>query len=434
MKNIAVLYDIENLVGGYNLKYLSEVSLKNILKELDKMNLSNIAIQKAYADWSNHKLNQLKWDISELGIEPIQMYGFSKGNMKNAADIQLVIDTMEILYTKDFIDTFVIVSGDGGFSSLVKKISEYGKKVIGCAYKNTANAIFTKICDDFIYIDNTLSKEQLNILEKMSIDENKKKQIIENPILKDVLPNIKSLETYDITDIKNNILTLMQQLWQNHQAQQVLKYDGLNISVFKSALNYMFINFDFRQFGFARFSDFIRYILKDTGFYLCLKEPSDYRILQKEYSLKQFDKIEYMHELPKIHSKENYIRFLSSKKPLIFIPENINNFYSIIEYLLENKDEFKNIYFYDLIDILKILNIEEKELNKYLTLMINCDILKGDNSSEILKEQNYYFSPLTKSEVFDMISNQIRNKLLISIDGTIDEIEFNKILDEFKEN
>jgi len=68
MKNIAILYDIENLVGGYNLKYLSEISLKNILQELDTIGLSDIAIQKAYADWSNHKLSNLKWDIAELGI------------------------------------------------------------------------------------------------------------------------------------------------------------------------------------------------------------------------------------------------------------------------------------------------------------------------------------------------------------------------------
>jgi len=145
MKNIAVLYDVENLVGGYHLKYLSEISLKNIISELEKIGLSEIAIQKAYADWSNAKLNQLKWDIAELGIEPIQMYGFSKGSVKNASDIQLVIDAMEILHTKPFIDTFVIISGDGGFASLVKKISEYGKKVIGMAYKNTANQIFTKV-------------------------------------------------------------------------------------------------------------------------------------------------------------------------------------------------------------------------------------------------------------------------------------------------
>jgi len=432
MKNIAVLYDIENLVGGYNLKYLSEVSLKNILNELEKTDLSSIAIQKAYADWSNHKLNQLKWDITELGIEPIQMYGFSKGNMKNAADIQLVIDTMEILYTKDFIDTFVIVSGDGGFSSLVKKISEHGKKVIGCAYRNTANNIFTKICDDFIYIDNTLSKEQLSMLEKISIDENQKKQIIENPILKDVLPNIKSCEVYDISEIESNITILMKQLWQNNKAKQVLKYDGLDVSVFKSALNYMFINFDFRQFGFARLSDFIRYILKKTDFYLCLNEPSNYRILHQDYSLKQFDKIEYIYELPKLHSRENYIRFLSSKKPSIFIPENINNFYIVVDYLLENREEFKNIYFYDLIDELKILNIDEKEISKYLTLMINCNILKGDNSSEMLKEQNYYFSPIKKDEVFNSIINKSRDKLLVSIDGTIDENEFNSIMNDFE--
>ncbi len=87
-----------------------------------------------------------------MGIEPIQIFGFAKGNMKNAADIQLVIDALEILYTKEFIDTFVIVSGDGGFSALAKRLSSYGKRVIGCSYRSTVNHIFVNVCDDFIYL------------------------------------------------------------------------------------------------------------------------------------------------------------------------------------------------------------------------------------------------------------------------------------------
>ncbi len=107
------------------------------------------------------------------------MYGFSKGMTKNASDIQLVIDAMEILHTKDFIDTFVIVSGDGGFSSLVKKISEYGKKVIGCSYRNTANQIFTKVCDDFIMLDNHMHKFTTPLNKPVEKIEEKKENLVE---------------------------------------------------------------------------------------------------------------------------------------------------------------------------------------------------------------------------------------------------------------
>ncbi len=66
---------------------------------------------------------------------------------------------------------FIIVSGDGDFLSLAKKLGEYGKKVIGCSYKSTANSLFTKVCDEFVFIDKTLEKEQLIAIEKINIDE-----------------------------------------------------------------------------------------------------------------------------------------------------------------------------------------------------------------------------------------------------------------------
>jgi uncharacterized LabA/DUF88 family protein len=428
MKNIAVLYDVENLVGGYNLKYLSEISLKNIISELEKIGLSEIAIQKAYADWSNAKLNQLKWDIAELGIEPIQMYGFSKGSVKNASDIQLVIDTMEILHTKSFIDTFVIISGDGGFSSLVKKISEYGKKVIGMAYKSTANRIFTQVCDKFIYIDNTLTKEQIEILKEIELDENKKKQILDNPLLNYSLPNFKPIDDFDLDIIKKSSLEFMDKLSENFDAKKVLKEQGLNISVFKSALNYLFIDLNFRRFGFARLSDFVRYIFSNSNYKLVLKEPSDYRIVFNDVKLFGYNDMEPIFEPPKIHSKENYIQFLSSGKPVIHIPLDKENIHRIIDYLVEYRDEYSDKYYPELFnDLYDVFGIEEKELNKILFILINTGVLKGDIPTMPLKERSYYFSPLNKEEAVSHILDTIREKLLFSIDGTIDEDEFQKI-------
>ena len=307
MKNIAILYDIENLVGGYNLKYLSEISLKNILKKLKEKNIGDIAIQKAYADWSNSQLSSFKWEIADLGIEPIQMYGFSKGSMKNASDIQLVIDAMEILHTKSFIDTFVIVSGDGGFSSLVKKISEYGKKVIGCAYKNTANTIFTKVCDEFIYIDDTLNKEQLEKLQGIKLEENKKMQILQNPILKEVLPKFERLDNYTLNDMEQSIKRLLEELKENTISKDVLKTKGLNISVLKAAFNYLFTEFNHSKFAFTKLQDFLRFMLKDSGLKLILKEPSEYRVVFEDVNLSGFKDVPFMQEIPSIHSKENYI-------------------------------------------------------------------------------------------------------------------------------
>ena len=430
-KNVAIFFDIENLVGGYSLKYLSEISLKNILIELKNKGLDNIAIQKAYADWSNVNLSKLKWDISELGIEPIQMYGFSKAMTKNASDIQLVIDAMEILHTKDFIDTFVIVSGDGGFSSLVKKISEYGKKVVGCSYKRTANEIFTKVCDDFIFIDSLLSEEQLEKLNDVEMEENKKLAIINNPILKQVLPNMKRLNNYDLDEVEKYFNEFIKNLTSNSMAFQTLKTKGLNISIIKNAIDYLFNDFDYKQLGFAKLSDFMRYVLKNTDLKLILKEPSEYRIIYKDVDLPGFNLVDYLYERPKIHSKENYIKILGYNSPIIRIPENIDNFYKVVDYMFENRNMFRDIYYHYLIDELALLNLDEKELQYIIYFLINTKNLIGDNTSPILKEQNFYFSPLNKEELIENIKKAMIDKI-ISIYGSVDEKEIDEIIEVFK--
>ena len=132
--NTVVLYDIENLtLGSSNPQF--PFSLKDITEKIKRYNLvDKIAGQYAYADWSNSRLIRIKRDIQQLGIEPMQIFGFS--SQKNAADIQLVIDAVELIHSKPSLEVFTIVSGDGGFSCLAKKLHEYGKVVIGCGYEN----------------------------------------------------------------------------------------------------------------------------------------------------------------------------------------------------------------------------------------------------------------------------------------------------------
>jgi uncharacterized LabA/DUF88 family protein len=433
LKNIAVLYDIENIVGGYNLKYLSEISLKNIVKELGKNGYENIATQKAYADWSNNKLTPIKWDIAELGIEPIQMYGFSKGAVKNASDIQLVIDALEILHTKPFIETFVLVSGDGGFSSLAKKLSEYGKKVIGCAYRNCTNDIFSKVCDEFIFIDDTLTDEQLNIINNVQMEENKKKQIIENPILKNSIHEVKQIDTKILDIVVKKVEEIISSFENNFDAKRVLTKDGMNISVFKSALNYAIKDFSYIKYGFGKLVDFVRYVIKDTNTKLVLKEPSEYRLMLKSSTLKGFETVEPLLKANDINSYENYKLVLSHQRPVINVPENIDNFYSIIEHFLNNKSDYMNISFDDILLSLGHLNINESEVNKIFYLMVSCNILKGDNSSQVIKEQNYYFKSEDMEEVLLDIQNSIKHKLETTLEGeVINDGIINRIMVEFK--
>ncbi len=148
--NTVILYDIENLTMG-NKNPNFKFSLTKIIQQIKEIELvDKIAIQCAYADWSNSNLKTIKSDVQKLGIEPIQIFGFSF--QRNAADIQLTIDAVELIHSRPSLQVFVIVSGDGAFASLAKKLHEYGKTVIGCAYKNQTNRVLAAVCDYFISI------------------------------------------------------------------------------------------------------------------------------------------------------------------------------------------------------------------------------------------------------------------------------------------
>lgn len=148
--NTAIFYDIQNLNLGKSNSSLN-FSFKDVHYNLKKTNtFKKTAMQCAYADWSDTRLKVLKDEIQELGVEAIQIFDF--GHKKNAADIQLSIDVIELVTLRPSIQVFVIVSGDGGFASLAKKLHEYGKTVIGCAYEGKINRFFQSICDNFIIL------------------------------------------------------------------------------------------------------------------------------------------------------------------------------------------------------------------------------------------------------------------------------------------
>ena len=162
-KETAIFYDIENLLKGYNFSrtLLVNLSLNDIVNAIQATEkIGHVAIQKAYANWSDPRLRIMRREINELGIDPIQVFGFSREPTKNAADIQLVIDAVNVANLRSSIDVFVIVSGDGGFASLAKHLHEYGKTVIGCAYRGSTSKTFQAVCDDFVWINDPEQEER----------------------------------------------------------------------------------------------------------------------------------------------------------------------------------------------------------------------------------------------------------------------------------
>ena len=117
----------------------------------------SIVVKKAYCDWERYK--EFKPIMHDAAFELIEI-PHTRQSGKNSADIRLVVDALNLCYTKEHIDTFVIISGDSDFSPLVSKLRENAKQVIGVGVKNSTSDLLTHNCDEFIYYDDLVRDEQ----------------------------------------------------------------------------------------------------------------------------------------------------------------------------------------------------------------------------------------------------------------------------------
>lgn len=145
---MAVFCDFENIaLGVRDAKYAAF----DIEKVLDRLLLKgNIVVKKAYSDWERYK--EFKPPMHEAAFELIEIPHVRQSG-KNSADIRMVVDALDLCYTKSHLDTFVIISGDSDFSALVSKLRENDKMVIGVGVKNSTSDLLTANCDEFIYYD-----------------------------------------------------------------------------------------------------------------------------------------------------------------------------------------------------------------------------------------------------------------------------------------
>jgi hypothetical protein len=114
-------------------------------------------VKKAYCDFDRYK--EFKRGLHEAAFELIEIPHVRQSG-KNSADIRMVVDALDLCYTKGHVDTFVIVSGDSDFSPLVSKLRENAKTVIGVGVKNSTSDLFLNNCDEFIYYDDLVRKER----------------------------------------------------------------------------------------------------------------------------------------------------------------------------------------------------------------------------------------------------------------------------------
>jgi uncharacterized protein (TIGR00288 family) len=151
---MAVFLDLENIaLGARDAKYPSF----DIEKVLERLLLKgHIVVKKAYCDFDRYK--DFKRGLHEAAFELIEIPHVRQSG-KNSADIRMVVDALDLCYTKGHVDTFVILSGDSDFSPLVSKLRENAKTVIGVGVKNSTSDLFINNCDEFIYYDDLVRKE-----------------------------------------------------------------------------------------------------------------------------------------------------------------------------------------------------------------------------------------------------------------------------------
>lgn len=152
---MAVFLDLENIaLGARDAKYPSF----DINKVLERLLLKgDIVVKKAYCDFDRYK--DFKRGLHEAAFELIEIPHVRQSG-KNSADIRMVVDALDLCYTKGHVDTFVILSGDSDFSPLVSKLRENAKTVIGVGVKNSTSDLFLNNCDEFIYYDDLVRKER----------------------------------------------------------------------------------------------------------------------------------------------------------------------------------------------------------------------------------------------------------------------------------
>ncbi len=155
--SMALFCDFENVALGVRDARYHEFDIKLVLERL--LLKGSIVVKKAYCDWDRYK--NFKATMHEANFELIEIPHVRQSG-KNSADIRLVVDALDLCYTKGHVNTFVIISGDSDFSPLVSKLRENAKQVIGVGVKQSTSDLLIANCDEFIFYDDLVRATQRN--------------------------------------------------------------------------------------------------------------------------------------------------------------------------------------------------------------------------------------------------------------------------------
>lgn len=173
--SMALFCDFENVALGVRDAQYEKFDIRPVLERL--LAKGSIVVKKAYCDWDRYKA--FKASMHEANFELIEIPHVRQSG-KNSADIRLVVDALDLCYTKSHVDTFVIISGDSDFSPLVSKLRENAKRVIGVGVKQSCSDLLIANCDEFIYYDD-LVRDREGERANASRRENREQQVRRTP-------------------------------------------------------------------------------------------------------------------------------------------------------------------------------------------------------------------------------------------------------------
>jgi uncharacterized protein (TIGR00288 family) len=223
----AVFVDFENLALGVEQDKKGRFEIELVLKRL--LERGRIVFKRAYCDWN--RFANFKTEFHRQGFEMVDIPG-SKVSGKNSADIRMVVDAIDLCYSKSHIDTFALLTGDSDFSPLVSKLKENDKRVLGCGVRSSTSDLLANNCDEFIFYDDLIRVSRKPKPKKITATENKK----QDEAFERLTATVASLETdYD-------------PVWGSQVKQTVKRvYPGFNES----------------YYGYRSFSDLLEHAAKE---------------------------------------------------------------------------------------------------------------------------------------------------------------------------
>ncbi len=176
INNMALFCDFENIALGVRDAKFSKFDINQVLERL--LLKGSIVVKKAYCDWDRYKA--FKGPMHEASFELIEI-PHVRISGKNSADIRMVVDALDLCYTKSHVDAFVIISGDSDFSPLVSKLRENNKTVIGVGVKNSTSDLLIANCDEFIFYDDLV--REIPVKRRSSAKKTTAKQATDSAVI-----------------------------------------------------------------------------------------------------------------------------------------------------------------------------------------------------------------------------------------------------------